>query len=157
MELMVKCGTRYRKADKDEILSVAARYMVSDVMAESADTPAKMREFVRRYIGPRDAEVFCAFWINSRHRLLGFDELFQGTVDSAVVIPREVVKKALARNATGVVFAHQHPSGEAEASVADEMITKRLTDALAIVDIRVLDHLIVGGGKVFSFAERGLL
>ena len=102
-------------------------------------------------------EVFCVLYLDGRHRLIEYVELFRGTIDGASVHPREVVKQALEKNAAAVIFAHPHPSGIAEPSQADELITRRLKDALAIVEIRVLDHLIVAAGDVISFAERGLL
>jgi DNA repair protein RadC len=101
--------------------------------------------------------VFCCLFLDTRHRLICFEELFRGTVDGASVHPREVVKQALARNAASVILAHNHPSGVAEPSHADEIITVRLRDALALVDIRVLDHLIVGDGACTSLAERGVV
>jgi DNA repair protein RadC len=105
----------------------------------------------------RPFEVFCCLFLDNRHRLIAFDELFRGTIDGASVHPREVVRQALQRNAAAVILAHNHPSGVAEPSQADELITHRLKDALALVDIRVLDHLIVGDSRCTSFAERGLL
>jgi DNA repair protein RadC len=95
--------------------------------------------------------------LDSRHRLIEYVELFRGTIDGASVHPREVVKLALAKNAAALVLAHPHPSGVAEPSQADELITKRLVSALSLVDIRVLDHMIIAGGEVISFAERGLI
>jgi DNA repair protein RadC len=95
--------------------------------------------------------------LDSHHRLIEYVELFRGTIDGASVHPREVVKLALAKNAAALVLAHPHPSGVAEPSHADELITKRLVSALSLVDIRVLDHVIVAGGEVSSFAERGLI
>jgi DNA repair protein RadC len=95
--------------------------------------------------------------LDNRHRLIASDILFAGTIDGSSVHPREVVKCALRHNAAAVIFSHNHPSGVAEASQADELITLRLRDALGLVDIRVLDHLIVGAGHAVSFAERGLL
>ncbi|HEV2700046.1 MAG TPA: JAB domain-containing protein, partial [Steroidobacteraceae bacterium] len=94
---------------------------------------------------------------DTRHRLIAFEELFRGTIDGASVHPREVVRQTLARNSAAVILAHNHPSGVAEPSQADELITQRLRDALALVDVRVLYHLIVGGDRCMSFAERGLL
>lgn len=102
-------------------------------------------------------EVFSCLFLDNRHRVLAFEELFRGTIDGASVHPREVVKRALAHNAAAVILAHNHPSGVTEPSRADEMITRRLKEALALVDIRVLDHIIVGDGETLSFAERGLL
>lgn len=121
------------------------------------DAPARTTEFLIAQLRDRPYEVFCCLHLDSRHRLIGFDELFRGTIDGASVHPREVVRQAMERNAAAVIFAHNHPSGVAEASQADELITRRLREALALMDIRVLDHLIVGDGACLSFAERGLL
>ncbi len=120
-------------------------------------SPRAARDFLIARLRDRDHEVFCCLFLDTRHRLLGFDELFRGTLDGASVHPREVVKTALARNAAAVILAHNHPSGVAEPSQADEIITARLRDALALVDIRLLDHLIVGDGTCASLAERGLV
>ncbi|HWJ05484.1 MAG TPA: DNA repair protein RadC [Steroidobacteraceae bacterium] len=119
--------------------------------------PRATREFLRARLRDRDHEVFCCLFLDNRHRVIAFDEVFRGTIDGASVHPRDVVKLALARNAAAVILAHNHPSGVAEPSQADEMITGRLRDALALVDIRVLDHIVVGDGACVSFAERGLL
>lgn len=120
-------------------------------------SPRSAREFLVAHLRDRDHEVFCCLYLDSRHRLICFEELFRGTLDGASVHPREVLKQCLARNASSVILAHNHPSGVAEPSQADEMITLRLRDALALVDIRVLDHLIVGDGGCTSLAERGIL
>ncbi len=119
--------------------------------------PRAARDFLVARLRDRDHEVFCCLFLDTRHRLICFEELFRGTVDGASVHPREVVKQALAHNATAVILAHNHPSGVAEPSQADELITTRLRDALALVDIRVLDHLIVGDGTCTSLAERGVV
>jgi DNA repair protein RadC len=121
------------------------------------DSPEIARSFLLAQLRDRPYEVFCCLYLDSRHRLIAFEELFRGTIDGASVHPREVVKSALARNAAAVILAHNHPSGVAEPSQADELITQRLRDALALVDIRVLDHLVIGDGRCMSFAERGLL
>jgi DNA repair protein RadC len=102
-------------------------------------------------------EIFGCLFLDNRQRVLSFQELFRGTIDSAHVHPREVVKEALARNAATVILVHNHPSGLAEPSEADEYLTRRLKEALALVDIRVLDHLVVGDDVCESFADRGLL
>jgi DNA repair protein RadC len=102
-------------------------------------------------------EVFACLFLDNRHRVISFDELFRGTIDGATVHPREVVKLALDRRAAAVILAHNHPSGIAEASAADKALTQRLKDALALIDVRVLDHFIIGDGEVLSFAEHGLL
>lgn len=119
--------------------------------------PRATREFLRVRLRDLPYEVFCCVYLDNRHRVIGFAELFRGTIDGASVHPREVVKEALARNAAAVILAHNHPSGIAEPSQADELITRRLKEALALVDIRLLDHLIVGDGACESFAERGLI
>lgn len=121
------------------------------------NNPRATREFLRAQLRDRDHEVFCCLFLDNRHRVLCFEEVFRGTIDGASVHPRDVVKLALSRNAAGIILAHNHPSGVAEPSQADELITGRLRDALALVDIRVLDHIIVGDGACVSFAERGLL
>ena len=102
-------------------------------------------------------EVFCCVYLDNRNRVIAFEELFRGTIDGASVHPREVVKEALSRNAAAVILAHNHPSGVAEPSVADQMVTQRLKEALALIEVRLLDHLVIGDGVCESFAERGLL
>ncbi|MEY4933282.1 MAG: hypothetical protein RLZZ403_1602 [Pseudomonadota bacterium] len=119
--------------------------------------PRATREFLQMRLRDLAHEVFCCVYLDNRNRVTGFEELFRGTLDGASVHPREVVKHALARNAAAVILAHNHPSGVAEPSQADEIITQRLKDALGLVDIRVLDHIVVGDGSCESFAERGLL
>lgn len=121
------------------------------------EAPQAARNFLQAQLRDRPYEVFCCLHLDNRHRLIAFDELFRGTIDGASVHPREVVKQALSRNAAAVILAHNHPSGVAEPSQADELITARLRDALALVDIRVLDHLVVGDTRCLSFAEQGLL
>jgi len=119
--------------------------------------PRATREFLRARLRDLDHELFCCLFLDNRHRVISFDEVFRGTIDGASVHPRDVVKLALTRNAAAVILAHNHPSGVAEPSQADELITGRLREALALVDIRVLDHIVVGDGACVSFAERGLL
>ena len=121
------------------------------------DSPAATHRFLIAKLRDQPHELFCCLHLDNRHRLIAFDELFRGTIDGASVHPREVVKQALRRNAAAVILAHNHPSGIAEPSQADELITRRLREALALVDIRVLDHCIVGDSACLSFAERGLL
>lgn len=120
-------------------------------------SPHKTRDFLRLLLAERKAEIFGCLFLDNRHRVIDTVELFQGTIDGASVYPRVVVQQALSLNAAAVMFFHNHPSGVAEPSHADEAITKRLKDALALVDIRVLDHFIVTAGESVSFAERGLL
>ncbi len=120
-------------------------------------SPEATRAFLLAQLRDRPYEVFCCLHLDSRHRLITFEELFRGTVDGASVHPREVVRQAMAHNSAAIIFAHNHPSGVAEPSRADELITRRLADSLALVDVRVLDHIVVGDGACVSFAERGLL
>jgi DNA repair protein RadC len=124
---------------------------------EPLHSPADTRRFLTAQLRDRPYEVFCCLYLDNRHRLIAFEELFRGTIDGAAVHPREVLRQALAHNAAALILAHNHPSGVAEPSHADELITVRLRDALALVDIRVLDHLIVAGPEAVSLAERGLL
>ena len=119
--------------------------------------PRATREFVRMRMRDLPHEIFACIYLNNRNCVIGFEELFRGTIDGASVHPREVVKHALKHNAAAVVLVHNHPSGIPAASQADELITRRLKEALSLVDIRVFDHLIVGDGVCESFAERGLL
>jgi DNA repair protein RadC len=121
------------------------------------DSPQATRDFLIRRLRDTPHELFCCLHLDNRHRLIAFDELFRGTIDGASVHPREVVKQALSRNAAAVILAHNHPSGVAEPSQADELVTRRLREALQLVDIRVLDHMIVADNGCLSFAERGLI
>lgn len=124
---------------------------------DALTSPRATREFLRARLRDLHHELFCILLLDNRNRVISFDELFRGTIDGASVHPREVVKLALARNAAAVILAHNHPSGIAEPSQADEIITHRLRDALSLVDIRVLDHVVIGETDCVSFAERGLI
>ena len=120
-------------------------------------SPADTETFLLSKLRHLGHERFCCLYLDNRHRVLRFDELFRGTIDGTSVYPREVVKEALAVNAAAVILAHNHPSGVAEPSQADERITRRLKSALELVDIRLLDHLIIGDGGATSLASRGLI
>jgi DNA repair protein RadC len=120
-------------------------------------SPNHTRDFLRMLLAERKAEVFGCLYLDNRHRVIETVELFQGTIDGASVYPRVVVQQALTVNAAAVMFFHNHPSGVAEPSNADQAITRRLKEALALIDIRVLDHFVVTAGESISFAERGLL
>ena len=119
--------------------------------------PEVTRTFLLAQLRDRPYEVFCCLYLDNRHRLITFEELFRGTIDRAGVHPREVLRQTLFHNAAAVIFAHNHPSGVLEPSQADELITRRLKEALELLDVRVLDHFIVGDGRCFSFCEHGLL
>ena len=120
-------------------------------------SPKHTRDYLRMLLARRKAEVFGCLYLDNRHRVIEAAELFQGTIDSASVYPRVVVQQALTVNAAAVMFFHNHPSGVAEPSRADEAITGRLRDALALVEVRVLDHFVVTASESVSFAERGLI
>ncbi|HKK03926.1 MAG TPA: DNA repair protein RadC [Gammaproteobacteria bacterium] len=139
-------------------LELARRHLEENLRRGPAlSSPEAVRRFLRARLRDLPHEVFCCLYLDNRNRVIGFEELFRGTIDGASVHPREVVKHALARNAAALILAHNHPSGIAEPSQADEVITRRLKSALALVDIRVHDHLVVGDSACVSFAERGLL
>ncbi len=140
------------------VLELARRALREDLRAGSAlTTPGAVRDYLRLALGARAHEVFVCIHLDAQHRVIGVDELFRGTLTQTSVYPREVVKSALAANAAAVIFAHNHPSGVAQPSQADELLTRQLREALALVDIRVLDHFIIAGSQALSFAERGLL
>lgn len=124
---------------------------------EALTSPELARTFLRSKLQDLPHELFCCLYLDTKHRVISFEELFRGTIDGASVYPREVLRCALRHNAAAVIVAHNHPSGVAEPSAADNALTRRLQEALAMVDIRLLDHLVVGDGEVASFAERGLL
>lgn len=124
-----------------------------DVLSSPRDT----RRFLQHHLGARQREVFSCLFLDSQHRLIRCEDLFLGTLDGAAVYPREVVARALQYSSAAVIFAHNHPSGAAEPSAADKRITERLQAALGLLDIRVLDHIIIGRGHEYSFAEAGLL
>ena len=123
---------------------------------EALTSPAQTKRYLQLRLGREASEVFAALWLDNRHRVLEFTELFRGTIDGASVYPREVVKAALSFNAAACILTHNHPSGQAEPSAADRAITQRLQDALKLIDVRVLDHIVVGS-ECYSFAESGLL
>jgi DNA repair protein RadC len=124
---------------------------------DALSSPGDTRRFLQYHLGGHNREVFTCLFLDSQHRVLRCEDLFLGTLDGAAVYPREVAVRALQYSAAAVIFAHNHPSGVAEPSSADRRITERLCAALALLDIRVLDHIIIGRGRAFSFAEEGLL
>ena len=137
---------------------LARRYFEESLpCGEAIRSPTDTEAFLKARMGHLHHELFCCLFLDNRHRVLRFDEMFRGTIDGTSVYPREVVKEALAVNAAAVILAHNHPSGVAEPSQADERITKRLKSALELVDIRLLDHLIIGAGRATSLASRGIL
>jgi len=121
------------------------------------NSPAAVRDYLRLLLTPLQHEVFVALFLDAQNRVLATEELFRGTLTQTSVYPREVVKRALSHNCAAIIFAHNHPSGIAEPSRADEMLTQALKQALSLIDVKVLDHFIVGNISAMSFAERGLL
>ena len=147
----------YHSVEPDELLSVAQqciRQLLTN--GEALDSAKSAKQYFQLQLGALEREAFHAIWLDSQHRVIALSEIARGTIDSASIYPREVVKESLACNAAAVIFGHNHPSGLATPSESDKHITKRLQDALALVDVRVLDHLVVGE-NIASFAEMGLL
>jgi DNA repair protein RadC len=120
-------------------------------------TPADTRHFLLEQLRDRHYEVFCCLFLDNRHRLLGFEEIFRGTIDGANVYSREIVRQTLLYNAASVIVAHNHPSGSIEPSLADEGVTRRLRESLSLIQVRLVDHFVVGEGECYSFSEHGLL
>ena len=140
------------------LLEVHARWMEARLRRGGRlESPGDTCRYAEARLRGYRAEVFAALFLDARHRVIAFEPLFRGTVDGASVHPREVVRRALVHNAAAVILAHNHPSGVAEPSYADRAVTERLEQALATVDVRVLDHLVVGDGETVSFVERGWL
>jgi len=150
---------KYREATKNEVMELAAKYFEDrmSLIGDAIRSPSDTEDFLKKALKGLESERFTAIFLDNRHRVLAFETLFTGTIDGTSVYPREVVKRSLEHNAAAIILAHNHPSGIAEPSQADERITKRLKSALELVDIRVLDHIIVGGEKTTSLASRGML
>ncbi len=144
--------------EKQSVITLAMKVLsIKHRAGRVLSKPDETRNFLRLRLADYRNEVFGCLFLDNRHRIIAVRELFQGTIDGASVYPRVVVQQAMEVNAAAMVFFHNHPSGVAEPSHADEAITRRLKDALALVDVRVLDHFVVSAGESVSFAERGLL
>jgi DNA repair protein RadC len=140
------------------VLEIGRRYLVDEISrGDVLDSPQATRDLLGMKMGHLSHEVFACLFLDNQHQVIHYEEMFRGTLDGASVYPREVVKRALELDAKALIFAHNHPSGIAEPSQADRDLTRRLQEALGLVEIRVLDHFIVGDGQPLSFAERGLL
>ncbi|GFE87803.1 hypothetical protein GCM10011488_27570 [Steroidobacter agaridevorans] len=156
--LSAKHGGRYVKLSDDAVIAVALRLASKRmILSDPINEPRAAREYLQLRFGRLEYEVFSCLYLDAKCRVIACVELFRGTVDGAAIHPREVVKQALAYNATSVIFVHNHPSGVAEPSPQDRLITRRLKEALALIDVRVEDHLVVGDATIESMAERGLL
>ena len=138
------------------VMEMARRTLAEDMRASDAlDSPQAVRNYLRLCLRDKEYEVFCCVFLDAQNRVLAVEELFRGTLTQTSVYPREIVKRALAHNAAALILAHNHPSGVAEPSQADRLLTRRLSESLALVDIRVLDHFIVAGASSLSFMETG--
>ena len=147
-----------KRAQLAAAIELARRSAGEDLrQAPALTSPGAVRDYLRLALGRRPHEVFACIWLDAQHRVTAFEEPFRGTLTQTSVYPREIVKSALAANAAAVIFAHNHPSGAAQPSRADELLTRSLKEALALVDVKVLDHFVVAGHQAISFAERGLL
>lgn len=149
---------RHLPATADQILE-AARHVIDQKTPRGTlfSSPELVKDYLRTKLASYEHEVFAALFLDSQHRLIEYVELFRGTINEASVYPREVVKETLRFNAAAVIFSHNHPSGSPEPSQADKLLTRRLKEGLALVDVRTLDHIVVGGKTTTSFSERGLL
>ena len=155
---VVPNGTLSTGTSDDNLIAQALAILARRIYAkDTLAAPGAVRDYLRLLLAGREHEVFVAVLLDAQNRVLSCQELFRGTLTQTSVYPREVVKVALAANAGAVIFAHNHPSGCSEPSRADELLTQQLKSALALVDIKVLDHFVVAGGESLSFAERGLL
>jgi len=147
-----------KRAQLIAAIEIARRALKEPLQSASALTsPGAVRDYLRLCLRGLPQEVFLCLWLDAQHRVVKVEESFRGTLTQTSVYPREIVKQALATNAAAVIFAHNHPSGVAQPSQADELLTRNLKEALALVDVKVLDHFIVAGSQAISFAERGLL
>lgn len=157
--LYVRIGSRYRVAKSVEILDAAAHVEARqlEVARPKLSNPQLAQAFLIGQIAHCPQEFFCVLFLDAQHRVIAFDRMFRGTVDSASVHVREVVRDAVSHNATEIIVAHNHPSGTLDPSYADEQITRKLIEALKYFDIRVLDHIIVTANGCYSFADRGKL
>jgi DNA repair protein RadC len=157
---LIPTGGAATDTDRDDaVIAAALRILEKRLRRPGAAfrSPSDVRDYLRLSLAGLEREVFVALWLDAQHRLIAREELFVGTLTQTSVYPREVVKAALGQNAAAVILAHNHPSGEPEASMADRILTESLKRALALVDVNVLDHFIIGGEGFLSFCERGLL
>ena len=143
-------------AQLQAVLEMGKRHLQATLVRDEALTdPSRTRHYLSARLRDHAFEVFACLFLDNRHRVIHFEELFRGTINGASVHPREVVRQTLEHNAAAVIFAHNHPSGIAEPSEADRRLTRRLQDALALIDVRVLDHIVIGDGECVAFSERG--
>jgi len=147
-----------KRAQFAAAIELARRALQEQLKQTAALTsPAAVRDYLRLHLGARKEEAFVCIWLDAQHKTIDIEEAFTGTLTQTSVYPREIVKSALRYNAAAVIFAHNHPSGVAQPSQSDELLTRNLRDALALIEVKVLDHFVVAGNQAISFAERGLL
>lgn len=148
-----------QRAREDRAIYRAMRLLENRMRTpgECMHSPSAVRQFLTLHLAQEEREIFTALWLDAQHRVIAADDLFLGTLTQTSVYPREVIKRALQLNAAAVIFAHNHPSGVAEPSTSDKWLTDALKSALAVIDVRVLDHIIVAGARALSLAERGML
>lgn len=145
-------------AQLQAVIEMGRRHLFEQISrGDVISRPEDVKQYLRGRLANLPHEVFCCLFLDTRHQIIAFEELFQGTIDGASVHPREVVRRVIQHNAAAVIFAHNHPSGVAEPSQADEAITRRLKQALELIDVKLLDHLIIGDGEPLSLAEKGLV
>lgn len=158
-DLPTYCQTTCDRKEEDMVIDTAISFLERRLRTpgETMTSPSTARNLLKLRLAELPHEVFACLWLDSQHRVIAYEEMFRGTLNQTSVYPREVLKAALKHNAAAVVFSHNHPSGVAEPSRADELLTTELKSALAMIDVRVLDHIIVGGTATTSFAERGLI
>lgn len=151
--------SQHNQQAQDQLIEEAKAILYKRLVNNNVElgAPDTVRNFLQLELAQEEREVFAIIFLDSRHKVISFDRMFYGTIDGASVYPREVAKAALQHNAAAVILAHNHPSGNAQPSEADKRLTQRLIAALNLLDIRVLDHFVVGEGKPLSFAEQGLL
>lgn len=161
MEIREQPMSRYAGFDgtPDNIIREALAILEARLITAefNVSKPEDAKAFLTIKLASLESEVFACLWLNNKHKVLAYSELFRGTIDGASVHPREVAKDGLRHNAAAVIFAHNHPSGEPEPSRADIQLTRRLVDSMGLIDIKVLDHMVIGGMDIISFAERGLI
>ncbi len=156
MELFIRSGRRYSPATPEQVLEAVAQYHLDQFPQGSPiRSPLDAKALVAAQLRGLESEHFGALWLNARHKVISWEILFAGTIDGATVHARTVVQSALKRNSAAVIFAHNHPSGDGGPSEADRVITSTLHRALELVDVRLLDHLVVGGSETISMAEHG--
>jgi DNA repair protein RadC len=144
--------------NRDQVMEVAAKYLFEDLQrGELINSPEITEKFLNAKLKGEELETFWVMFLDTRHRVISFEKLFTGTIDGATVYPRVVAKRAVETGAAAIIAAHNHPSGVPEPSLADQAITRRLKDALALLDIRLLDHFVIGDGRPVSMAARGMI